>query len=572
MVLHPDLPEQHDAADGGRPPAPADIEAWLTQLPAGGEGSRALLDRLQRLNRQLLPPADRSALLDTLAPAVRARLDLDQHRIRGQRFPLPARSRQQFEFDQTLREEAALGALSVASDTLSAGGDAADIARAVVAALQYSGEYLLRSVQLYTPAPEGFWHNVHAAYALAERAGVADQAADGGAPVDQYKRILLFAVGHVHDLLRNDAERIYELLALWALQAELGTDRAGAGGSAFGVDLARPEPPRRLQLMPTRAAATLRVLDVTGAVAAAVRLQRVRGPAGRAGTVSRLGLERLLANWRQENLRRSNRRQRDQRVDAEVTLGMIRDRIEGRSDEAAPDDSGLPVWKQAEEMRDPYAGYVSHPWRKGQGVGRRDDAWSRSVERKSDAYFRGRSAVEASGLDPAVRNPHRAWRLLDIGPNGFGLEWIGRGSSNATVGELVALAWRQDGVVRWRVAAIRWLRFTGPTRFFLGAQTLAPDVRAGGITRPTPDGLHDSEEPALLVGPDPADQEATAGRQIFLPAYLFAAGDELELRSDDREFRVELGEQREETDSFALFDLAVLPASKADDIPEWEIL
>ena len=583
MALRPDLPVQQDSPDATVPASPTALASWLATLPAGGEGLRGLLDGLKALNRRLLPPQERAALLAVLQPAVRERLDLDQHRVRGQRFPLPARSRQRFEVDQTLREESAFGHLQIAVDLAATTPGDEGIAQALTRALRYYGEYLLRTTQLYTPPPERFWHNVHAAYALAEQTGQESVAADGGAPVDQYKRILLFDTGHTHGLLRNDAERVYELLAVWALRTELDTEAPAPSRYAFGIDLAQAQPPRRLQLVPRKAETALRVFTVDGAIAAAERLQRIRGPADATGTVSPAGLTRLLGNWRQETLRRSTRRRREQRVDVEVTLGMIRDRLEGRADTGDGGDqgagragaaSGLPVWKQADEMRDPYAGFVSHPLRAGQGqmATRRDDVWSRSVERKSDAYFRGRSAVEAAGLEPAVRNPHQAWRLLDISPNGFGLEWVGRGNSNATVGELLGLAVRRHDQVRWRLGVIRWLRFTGPTRFVLGAQVLALEARAGGVTRPARSGVHDPEEPALLIGADPADDDTTEESAILLPAAMFAAGDELELRRDDQDVRIALGERREETGSFALFEFSIRPRETADEIPEWEIL
>ena len=561
---------------------PAAWRNWLDALPSTVSGSRLLLKHLRWFNRTLVTAAPRAELLERIDPAVRTHAAFDHGHIRGLRLPLPASAERAFGIGQALLEALATAHLGLAVDAHADQPDDPLVVQGVRAALDLRGEYLLRATQVYAPVPATFWHDVHAMHAWAEAVGVATQPIDDRTPVDAYKRVLLFAIGHGHGLRRTDAERVWGLLERWSLHAELTPLRETVDHTAFAVDLDAAEPPRRLKLMPTHARGDYRYLEVGRVIKAASHLRGIRDAGSPRGTLSRNALDRLLGNWRQEAMRRSTRRRRGQRVDIEVSLHSIRERLVTDDHSAAtaatagtdPRES-LSIQRDTDETRDPYAGFVSHPGRVVET--RRDDVWSRSIERKSDAYFRERSGVEASGLLAAKRNPHQAWRLVDQSPRGFGLEWAGRGNAHVTVGELIALNVQTGGHAYLRIGVVRWLCYGEGGRLTLGAQTLAEGALAGRLYRPARAGTQGAGEPALILGHDPQYPEP---HQIIMPAHRFAADEKLELDCEGTQFRVSVGGLREETGSFALCGLEMTPKTKQadgedggnDGVPEWEIL
>lgn len=574
MVLELRLPEQ-SLSDTERAANRAAWQRWLNTLPTSVSGSRLLLKHLRRLNRTLLPPAVRADLLALIDPVARTHATFDHGHIRGLRLPLPGSAERAFKIGQALIEALATAHLGLAVDAHADRRGDPRVARGLRAALDLQGEYQLRATQVYAPLPAAFWHDVHATHAWAESVGAATRTVDGGTPVDAYKRLLLFAIGHGHGLPRNDAERAWGLLDRWSTFAELSAQRATPGSPTFAVDLDSPRPPQQLKLMPPGAREERRYLIVDGVIKAAAHLRSIRSAGGPRATLSRNALDRLLANWRQQAMRRGTRKPRDQRVDVEVSLHAIRERLitpdfsgQAPAADAASEARPLSIVTDADDARDPYAGFVSHPGRATQV--RRDDVWSRSIERKSDAYFRERSSVSASGLLAAQRNPHQAWRLADLSARGFGLEWIGRGNAHVTVGELVALNVRSGGQGYLRIGVVRWLAARAGARLTLGAQTLAEGALAARLHRPARAGAQGSGEPALVLGRDPHYPEP---HQIILPAHMFAARDSLELDFGDDRFLVTLGELREETGSFALCGLEMTPKDETGDgVPEWEIL
>lgn len=581
MALSVRLPPQ-SVTNHERALDPAAWREWLSALPTTVSGSRLLLKHLRWLNRTLVAAAPRAELLEVIDPVVRTHAAFDHGHIRGLRLPLPASAERAFRIGQALLETLATAHLGLAVDAHADRVDDPLVARGVRAALDLRGEYLLRTTQVYTPVPAAFWHDVHAMYAWGEAAGVATQKIDDRTPVDAYNRLLLFAIGHGHGLPRNDADRTWRLLERWSLHADLTPLRETVDHSAFAVDLDAAEPPRQLKLMPADTRGDRRYLVVNGVIKAAAHLRGIREAGGRRGTLSRNALDRLLANWRQQAMRRSTRKPRGQRVDIEVSLQSIRQRLVADDTSAGAAAAGtggadtgqsLSILGDADETRDPYAGFVSHPGRVVEV--RRDDVWSRSIERKSDAYFRERSGVEAAGLVAAQRNPHQAWRLADLSPRGFGLEWVGRGNSHVTVGELIGLSIHSGGHAYMRIGVVRWLCHGEGGRLTLGAQALAEGALAGRLYRPARAGTQGAGEPALILGHDPRYPEP---HQIILPAHLFTVHESLELDCDDTRFSVRLGALREETGSFALCGLEMTPKDNPQDdegddgVPEWEIL
>lgn len=564
MLLEPELPHRDAATRTGKLPAPKRLAQWAAGVPSGGEGIAQLRNQLARLNRLVVAPPERQQLLDALSGAIAERLAQGQTAVRGQRLPLPERSRRTFALSQALREERALGHLIVAVDTRSGDGDRQRLGEALGRALIDYGYILLRAAQVYTPVSRRFWHNLHASYGLAESSGVSDATVDNLTVAQHYKRSLLFAVGHAYGLQRADAEHAYALLARWAARARLTRVVANTERHLFRVDLSQPRAPAPHDDAAADLQPEQRVLAVDVVVASADRLSRLRGPAGDRGSLSPSGLAHLLTNWRRDHSRTNGREQRDEAVDAEIGLLRIHERLQqdiasGHPDAPPQPPSAVALTGKSDEFCDPYAGFVSHPGRTG--TARREDVWTRAIERKDVQYFRERSRLTDSGWAAPVNNPQRAWQLADSSPNGLRLRWVGEGDSNATVGEVVGIHYAGRPHPHWALGVVRWLRFTEEDRFNIGVHILARDVQPARVRRPVSGGTPPPHEPALLLGTD-----------IVLPAFLFQAGATLEMEYFDQIMRIELGDVLEQTGSFALYEITVLPPARENEIPEWTLL
>jgi len=323
----------------------------------------------------------------------------------------------------------------------------------------------------------------------------------------------------------------------------------------------------------------------------------------------RVGLQtlvRLAGSWRQRTVERSERAQRQASVDVEVTLPAIQARLVAEErprepargpgprpepgptkSEAGPERGGASLALQTIERDDGRrTDYVTHPGH--DGMEQSGDNWE-AVSRGrafSPGYVQARAAEEARQVE-AVHPDRPEWHLEDVSQTGFRLRWKGEGASRAIVGELVALraSGPQAKTLKWRVGVIRWMQFVDETCFEVGVHALSGNIGSAQVRREPANRNRrrkreqEPTEPALLL---PGLRREKRAATVLLPAHMFQRGEIVELDVRDRMLRVKLGTLRENTGSFAQFEIVPAPrrgrnaagGASADggDAPVWNSL
>lgn len=595
------VPERSAPGRGSFPTTWWGIRRWLRDFAEARPR-----DRLQHLDNGLkelhgleVPPRRRLRVLATLLPTARSLLDDMHRRVNGQSLPLPEKSLVTLQTGLRLLERLARCFDAVVADeTGQERPDGKRIATAAQASLALRGELLLRCAQVYMAPPEAYWRSIHAVYATAEAAGVAERrirpvsrARTPTAPADEYARILLFSVARTEGLRRGQIWPLFRALADWCREVTVGT-HAPADADMTDVVVARPDqpgPPAFRQAATVAGSANVRVLSVTPIVRALEALAE-RAPAHESAVTDPDALRpqtirQLLETFRQTAVRASERQAVDQAVDVEIGLRAVHNRLafvlddqhQARAGNETPyrydrTASMLVLQTIEPEGHDADADYLTHPGH--DQMTEAANAW--------DHVHRGRPVATDTGPEIAAGERARgSWTLEDSSRGGFRLNWESDRPSRATVGDLVALRDEGNGGERaWHLGVIRWLQFLDERRFQLGAERLPGRPKPANVRR-EPDNPNrrrnralEHAEPALFL---PGNRHKGKPATVLLPAHMFQSGETVEVDVGQRMFRVRLTEAREQTNTFARFDIAAAPRQRmrrrdepAADEPIWD--
>ncbi len=596
MQTELELPGQTKPTRADGPTRPRGVRKWLDALGHVDvrEATRRFSDGVYNLNRLKIPAQRRLEIMEMMRPTGREIFDHLGGRIQAQTLPLPERTRKVFELTIDLLRETALGYEAALVELAAARwrGSRRAMALAAERALTARGEIMLRCAQVYSPLPDGFWRRSHAVYALTEAARAQDRGVREPqlqaprrrrqSPRTMYKRLIMFAVAQADGLRKAETERVYTALQAWAPQARLrvpDTRRDGPSGGddadcRFAVDLAGAGPPRPWRLHPDGDSATLRVLDlrrligtIHAQLAEAEQHERSddKVDPDRIGSVA---LRRLLDNWQQWAVRRSERERHGQAVEVEVTLSRIQECLEAESgtkqrtpghQDAFTDTAGLALQTiDRDGDGDDRRGFVTHP----------DHGDATAQHQLWDGVGRRRPHTHGFADDGLPTNGERGgdadqvnWVLEDSSRGGFRLHWVGEGSSRATVGELIAVrvSSGDEGAPRWRLGVVRWIQFVGETDFMAGCAAVSMHVSPARVRRDTPKRGRRGEKasapeaaPALVL---PGNRAKGHAAGVLVPAHMFHQGERVALEVRERTLRVELSHIREHSGSFTHFEI-----------------
>ena len=442
---------------------------------------------------------------------------------------------------------------------------------------------MLRAAQIYSRVPDVFRESANGIYDIADRAGVAHRAVEDAempqgdgqrtsqSPIATYRRILLFALASTRGLRRGEAERFYRALAEWADDAHLGIDDGAVSGrTCFAVDLETARGPSPLSEWTVTPEARIRILEVDTLVNRLEALYRQSPPddspvadRNRPGAAA---LRRLIASWRPATHERSERAQRGEEVDAEVTLSVIVERLaaesapeesEGRRRQRL-DTSGAALTLRMIERPDDQA---SEPAESAAGASRDEVEVGQDRSIGYTAARRTEARLDREGTRPE----HPRWLLQDVSTTGWRLWWASDGSSRATVGELAALRLSADDGSdhRWPISVIRRMQFLDDERFEIGVHALSRRATPACVRREPAnpnrkrDRHSEPSEPALVL---PASQTLDTAATLLVPAHMFRQGEILELDLPERLLRIRLAMIRENTGSFSQYDLEIAPS------------
>jgi hypothetical protein len=543
------IPTLHKRGKQDFDTSPPAIRQWIAGLPLANADKTAheLLDALNAMNRLQIPARDRLEDLEQLAVPVASVIQTLTRQYLGKRFPLDSKSRGRADLASSLHLQMATSYKIVAAELSGKRRSGAQLGQAIHAAIRHLGEALLNSYTLYAPYPAGIWRDLHGLYELALARGLAEEitaettaAAGGtGSIASRYRQCLLLSLAIPYRMRQRDIRSVYTLLSDWARYCRLHAPGDSNAVGHFACNLDADEPPRHLQHgQRDRLDSRWLVIDTAGleepvrATIAAqqestVRLSTLPDPAA---------LQRLMLSWGMMPRRRFPRRGNESRVRLVLGLSAIHQALGGC-------DKPVPADRTADNETVQDDQYLRDP------TFERTTVIDTTPVNQSDAInpFRGSYSPGSGGGDRELRI--ESWKMQDVSAGGYCLLWDSAETSNAHVGELVAIS-EDEGGEDWHLGVVRWMRFTPAEGLALGVQMLSPGARPvwASLCKDHA-GMEDRMQGILLPEVVALDQPAT----LLLPPLPFHTGCRSTLSEADSETMVRLTGHIEDTGSFKQF-------------------
>lgn len=501
---------------------PAETQAWLSTLPLTDsvQTAQQLYQALFTLNRMALDSDDRLLLMELYRkPVAAVSAGLQTHFARLA-LPLKPRLKQLADFLCQLHMEMAYGYKHVVRAGLSARKpyESEVFLFAMERAIRYLGEVLLRSYQIYTPAPVGVWKEIHSYYRYTELHNCAtdlfaiEGVEEGATITGSYLQTLMLALCGPYQLPQNECLQVNAFLNRWAHKASIGpvklsTDPVGHFLIDFDSDHPAAPFPRDV---PLHAAPNLRSLN-------AVELARVvhdfskqlqKGVAPNTlglgfeciGTSCSDTLKRMLRFWGLAGPRQFSRRRSQQPLALCVGLNAVHFFASGQ---------------QPFTLSQIHAGTI-------------DNAASVPDRAELEAEQREERSVIAP-LPELFRIDSR-WQVRDESAAGLSLTRSGDLGVPIRVGDLLGI---QNSVLQqWRIGVVRWVKSADAQHVEMGVEMLAPRVIAVAVR---PAGVKDAAfTQALLL---PSIEVLHQPASLLLARGSSLPGEDLELVEGDQDAR-----------------------------------
>jgi hypothetical protein len=491
-------------------------------------------------------------------------------------LPLPEKSQKIINLNQALLQEISYGYKIIASEAAN-GIDKRVDARtqniAILRAMRYMSELLLRASEIYEPYPPGTWYDLHQMYSYAEKMGfhqkpVTDvEYPDKKATIeDFYKQALLFALARPIALRQSDSERVYKKLAEWAQLTHLGNEALeNQVNRFFCARVDQDRPPNYLSMKDCKGSPDIRTLE-TSELVDTIReeISIVESNQNRLAVGDQLSAETLQVlhmAWGVCAKRRFSRADKAGHIKAAIGLVNAAREIAGKDTEeekAEPEEIRPGKRNQLnislEAIPEDFTtgkspANAAHVTRHELGSDQ-ENAWDLVAKGRAltEAYERERQFLEEVQLGlHKERDKH--WEIVNVSAGGYCLRWNADTSSRAQVGELIALRENEpDGSHTWRIGVIRWMQYIRESGLEIGVQLLSPKVMSATAQRSN----RPNEEPfdcLMLPGIKPLNQPPS----VLLPAHAFRSGNDLNIRVMDQDVEIRLGSVKDHTGSFTQF-------------------
>ena len=529
-----------------------EVRHWVADLPlANPDKTRQLLDEaLSQINTLILHPQERYEILELLTQPVSCVIHALKRSFLGKPIPLDENPSRKSSQCMAICRHMTTGYEILAEDLEKRNAGNALLNTAIYRSLRFLGEILLTNYQTYVQYPEGLWSEIHTLYALAEKHAIGAQpVTDTSLPspvtsaIDSlYKRMLLLSLACPYHLRQNEIHIIFDALMNWADASRLtGADDMETRG-LFAVNLDADNPPAYRALRDdTHSEDMLRVLDTTelNEQLQALLSRQAAAPADNVGIGDIQTLQRLMLCWGVMPERRFIRKQHDEPIKLVVGLNAVHSITPGATRAAIKNREEK---EAAEVLHDPTidrpTSFNAEPASKS--------AFEKAMQKKDRDVTRG--AYVASSPEAI---PMESWKIADMSAGGYCLLRDSEEASHARIGELVAIATRDEQAKHdWHLGVVRWMKFSTERGLELGIQMLSPGAHA--IWTSLMDGgdpVGKSLQGILLPGIATINEQES----LILPTLPFRTGRTVLLEKDDGREVIKLARQLENTGSFAQY-------------------
>lgn len=480
-------------------PQPKKVAEWVDGLPKMnvGESAKRLYAAIQELNRLKADAETRFHLMEIMRGPIRfICLSLEKHFL-NRAVVLPPKEAKIASLAQALQNHLATGYKAVVIQTLSkvkhSDKDAKKLCqKAIHRAVTEQGRVLLRSFQLYFPAPASFWQEMHLLYLLSQRFGLLEQMQQDdeedsweSSIYAQYLRILLLATAKPNQLRQQQIEQVYSVAKHWAQFATV-TDAKNEAG-LFAIDVTSDYPPIYQSLMRRSILAhNLRYFDASTISDHLRTLLQL--PEGQAHPVDTFYLPKklpgdlariLIQAWGVLSERAFTRIDEPGRLTLCVGLSATHYFVSGKQDfNHMISGNSSPL---SAELNNPF---LQH----GPGAVRRDnyqsnDVWGLNMDPsklKTDGSIDAEIEAhkEAAQVQEKDKYPSYLCDIINTSPGGFCVTWKQDVPPQVKTGEIVGIL--EPDRSHWSIAVIRWVKQFKKEGVRMGVELIAPKAEACG--------------------------------------------------------------------------------------------
>jgi len=526
------------------------VRAWVDDLPLiNTEKSWSLLDdALEQINSLSISTRNRLEALELLATSVICVAEAMKKVFLAKPIPLRGENLQLAKQTVELCNRMATGYRILADDLGHDDSQTSPLTVAIHRSLRYLSEILLTNYQVYIQYPEGLWKTINSLYALAEQHGITEQPvtdATLSTPAQStintvYKQILLMSLACPYRLRQKEIHFVYNALMGWADITRLYNMGDEQAQGLFIVKLNTDKPPSYRALNGSSSVDRhCRTLDTTS-MAKRIRDIQNKQP-GNASRYIGIGdtdiLQRLMLAWGVMPKRRFARHAKSAKVGLVVGLNAIHGHVTRPDTEST---SGEETIDDQHYLQDPTfeasTTFKANPF----------------VDSGRRIVTAGKTPAQGYSSEDAIDTSRiESWKMTNISAGGYSLLWNSDDSSNAQVGELVAII-ELDNLCEdnWHLGVVRWMKCTSTYGLELGIQMLSPSAQAVWAYM-NESGIHTGRKMQGILLP-----EITVLRQqasLLLPTLPFRAGCVATLETAGTLENIKLTQQLENTGSFAQY-------------------
>ena len=561
-------------------PQPKKIQEWVEGLPRMniGECAKQLYTAIQELNRFKTDSDTRFSMLEVLRGPIRYVCEsLGKHYL-NKAVVLPPKEAKIASLAQALQNHLSIGYKTVVVQLLPRlkvnDKDAKKLsAKSVHRAMTEQAEVLVRSLQLYYPAPVNYWREMHLMFVIADRFSIlevpeqdSEASANPSSCLDMYKRVLLLASAKPNQLRQNQIKQVYAATESWVQFAGLSKDPNSKG--LFAIDLVSDTPPIYHALLKRPNLNNVCYFDAsTISDHLRVELQLPSNqphPTANFEVPKDLGkdvVRLLIQAWGVLTERAFTRIEEAGQLNICIGLSSTHYFVSNKADFNA-------MVKEAEQAGAMGVDFDNRFINNGP-THRRDvieshDVWGLQVTSSNDALNTKHNAIEQeiakfSGNEVAKESdkyPNYHCDIVNTSPGGFCLTWKQDVPPQVKTGEIIGI--QEDTKALWSIGVIRWVKQFKNEGARMGVELLAPKAEAcgaqaihkkGGVT----------EYMRTLILPElrAIGQPAT----IITPNIAFHVGYKININQNGHVIKAQLVKQVSSTASFNQFQYKPLTAT-----------
>lgn len=569
-------------------PNPKKIKEWVEGLPQMnvGECAKRLYAAIQELNRLKTDSETRFQMMETLrGPIHFICKSLEKHFL-NKSVILPEKEAKIAGLAQALQNHLATGYKAVCMQLLprvkNLDKDAKKLCqRAIHRAMSEENQVLLRSFQLYFPAPPGFWREMHLLYLIAQRFGMLEHPCDDpeeqgweSSVYEAYERALLLATAKPNQLRQQQIEQVHAAAKHWARFASVTDAQSSAG--LFIIDVMSDSPPVYQSLMKrTTLPHNLRFFDASG-ISDHLRVM-LQLPAGQPHPVATFhvpdrfpaDLARILIQaWGVLTERAFTRIDEHGQLTLCLGLSATHYFVSGRADFNKMIQGGTSVLDVEASNR-----FIQRGPTNRRDSYETNDVWGPQINRTVQVpdggaiQYKIEQHLSDKQTEEKDKYPQYQCEVVNTSPGGFCLTWKQDVPPQVKTGEIVGIM--ESDKNHWSIGVIRWVKQFKNEGARMGVELIAPKADACGTqVVHKKGGVTEYMRTLMLPELRAIGQPAT----LITPNIAFHVGYKVNISENGAVSKAQLIKQVTSTASFSQFQFKMLvpaaqPAESATAIP-----